>query len=369
MQLTVQLQLQPDAVSATALLATMERFNEAATWIAGRLFERSLSNKVDAQKLLYGEVRAQFALSSQMAILCIHRVCEAYKRDKTVQPVFRPHAAITYDVRTMSFKGLDKVSLLTLSGRVLVYFLVGKYQRDRFCHAKKQADLVLRNDGKWFLLVSVDVPDGTPIPITDFIGVDLGIVRIVTDSDGVSYSGENVEKVRQKHNRQRKNLQKRGTKGARKKLKRVAKKESLFRRHQSHVISKNLVETAKRTERGIALENLTGISGRVTARGGEARNRLSGWGFAQLGAFIGYKSRLAGVNVVHVNPRNTSRTCSRCQHCEKANRRSQAKFSCRSCGHSMNADENAARNIRSLALGTSRLPTELADATHTIASA
>ena len=50
--------------------------------------------------------------------------------------------------------------------------LMGNYQREQFGYAKGQADLVLRKDGKWFLLVSVDVPDGTLIPATDFIGVD-----------------------------------------------------------------------------------------------------------------------------------------------------------------------------------------------------
>ena len=43
---------------------------------------------------------------------------------------------------------------------------------------------MLRKDGKWFLLVTVDVPDDAPIPLTDFIGVDLGIANLATDSDG-----------------------------------------------------------------------------------------------------------------------------------------------------------------------------------------
>ena len=92
-------------------------------------------------------------------------------------------------------------------------------------------------------------------------------------------------------------------------------KEARFRRHQSHVISKRIFESAERTGRGIALEDLEGIRRRVTARGGDARNRLGGWGFAQLGRFIGYKARLAGVPVVQVDPRDTSRTCAECGHC------------------------------------------------------
>lgn len=349
MQLTIQLHLQPDPKTAISLVEMMERFNEAANWIAARLFEEKLANKVDAQKLLYREARSRFDLSAQTAILCIHRVCEAYKRDRTIQPVFRPHSAITYDCRCMSFKGLSLVSLLVLTGRVLVPFIMGKYQEERFCHAKKQADLVLREDGKWFLLVSVVVPDGAPVPVTDFIGIDLGVVNIATDSDGKAYSGKAVDDVRRKHNLQRKRLQHKGTKGARKKLKRIAGKEARFRKHTSHVISKVIVEAAKRTGRGIALENLTHIRDRITARGGEARNRLGGWAFFQVRSFIGYKSILAGIPVVNVDPRNTSRTCSECGHCEKANRKSQDRFSCKACGFSCNADWNAAKNIRFLA--------------------
>lgn len=350
MKLTVQLHLRPDPESIARLKATMERFNVAADWVAGELFARQLTNKVEAQKFLYRDVRERFRLSSQMAILCIHRVCEAYKRDASIRPTFRKFAAITYDIRTMSFKGIDRVSLLALDGRVLVPFVIGKYQAERFRHARKQADLVLRKDGEWFLLVTVEVPEGTPIPATDFAGIDLGLAQIATDSDGNAHSGEAVETVRRKHNLQRKRLQRQGTRGARKKLKRVGGKEARYRRHTNHVISKAIVDSAKRTGRGIALEDLTHIRERITARGGDARNRLGGWSFGQLGGFIGYKARLAGIPVVHVDPRNTSRTCSTCGHCEKRNRKSQSEFSCRSCGHSMNADENAARNIRAQAL-------------------
>jgi len=46
-----------------------------------------------------------------------------------------------------------------------------------------------------------------------------------------------------------------------------------------------------------------------------------------------------------VDPRNTSRTCSACGHCDKANRKSQSKFLCLECGRELNADWNAALNI------------------------
>lgn len=293
-----------------------------------------------------------------MAILCIHRVCESYKGSKDSRPAFRPHAAITYDARTMSFERSGRTSLLTLSGRMSIPYLVGGYYRERMKLAKKQADLVLRKDGKWFLLLSVVVPERPLMAAVDLVGVDMGVVNVATDSDGTQYSGKIVESVRKKHNLQRKRLQKKGTKGAKKKLRRVSGKEANFRRHENHVISKRVVESAKGTSRGIALEELRGIRERLTVWGRETRNRLSGWSFAQLRGFIEYKAKLAGVPVIMVSPRNTSRTCAACGHCDKNNRKTQSDFLCVSCGHTANADVNAARNIR--ALGIRKLPTELA---------
>jgi len=348
MKLTLQLQLLPTPEQKADLLATMARFNEAATFAAKVGFEARIFGQVTLHKLAYYQIREQFGLSSQMAVRAIAKAVECFQRDKKVCPVFKPRSAICYDQRVLSFKGLTEVSLWALSGRLRMPFVCGGYQRERFGRIKGQADLVHR-DGKFFLLCTIDLPEGAPITPTDVLGVDLGIVNIATTSDGETFGGGDVEAIRRKHNLQRKRLQKRGTKGAKKKLRRVAAKESAFRRHQNHCISKSIVQTAQRTSRAIALEELKGIRQRVTARSGEARNRLSGWSFAQLYAFVAYKAELAGVPVVKVDPRNTSRTCRRCGHCEKANRKSRDQFECKACGHVAPADQNAAENISALA--------------------
>jgi putative transposase len=351
MKLVLQTQLLPDGQTAVRLRETVERFNQACNWLAGVAFEAKCSRTFDLHKIAYRDLRDRFGLPADMALRCLAQVCDVYKRDKTIQPRFRNHAAVPYSMgKNVGFKGIDRVSVSTLDGRVVVPFLMGKYQAERFTLKKGQSDLVLRKDGKWFLLVTVDLPDQTPVPVTDFIGVDLGIATIATDSDGHQHSGQPIDDVRRKHNLQRKRLGRRNTKGSKKKAKRVAGKEARFRKHVNHVISKTIVGSAERSGRGIALEDLQGIRDRVKARGGDARNRLSGWSFAELGGFIAYKARLAGVEVFYVDPRNTSRMCSSCGHTEKANRKSQGEFSCRSCGLGMNADENAARNIRAQAV-------------------
>lgn len=356
-KLTLQTHLLPDGAQSASLKATVERFNQAANWLAGEAFERQTANKLLLQKLYYPTLRAQFGLSAQMAVRCIAQVCEAYKRDRSKRPVFRKHAAIPYDQRLMSFKGVDRIYLLTLGGRVIVPVVMGRYQAERYTLAKGQSDLVLRKDGKWFLLVTVDLPEGTPTPSSDFIGVDFGVENLATSSDGEQASGAGVEKTRERYHEQRRELQRAGErrkargrrpKQIRRKLKDISARESRFRRHTNHSISKELVAKAKDTRRGIALEDLSGIRQRTRFRKPQ-RARMSGWSFFQLRVFIEYKARLAGVPVVLVDPRHTSRVCSRCGPCEKANRRSQAEFECRRCGYCAHADYNAAQNIRARA--------------------
>jgi IS605 OrfB family transposase len=353
MDITLQTQLLPDAEQAQRFKATVERFNEAANWLAGEAFTCKISNKFLLQRLFYKELRHRFGLPADMAIRCIAEVANAFKRDKSQRPKFRKHAAVPYSMgKNICFKGTDRVSIGGLQGRIIVPFLMGEYQKEQFARAKGQCDLVLRHDGKWFLLVSVAVPEATQTPITDFLGVDLGVANIAFDSDGQRYTSEPIEAKRRKYAARRRSLGK-ATKGAdrnkrrrcRKALARTKAKEARFRRDINHQISKRLVASAKGTGRGIALEDLEGIRERITVCR-QQRDRFHAWAFDQLGRFIVYKGKLAGVLVAFTDPAYTSQTCSACGHCAKANRKSQAEFVCQACGYTAHADFNAARNHR-----------------------
>jgi predicted transposase len=120
MLVTEMLKLAPSPEQAEALLATMRACNAAASRAAEVAFEHRTANKIRLQPLVYGELRERFGLSSQMAVRAISKACEAYKRDKKIQPEFRAFGAIAYDQRILSWKGRDRASILTLGGRIIV---------------------------------------------------------------------------------------------------------------------------------------------------------------------------------------------------------------------------------------------------------
>src|SRR5260221_4641534 len=122
MKQTMLLKLTPTEEQHHALLDTMHAFNKAADYVASVAFAEKSANKFALQKLVYGELRTTYKLAAQLAIRCISKASEAYKRDKSIHSHFKPEGAIVYDPRVMAFKGLNQVYLLTLAARVLVPF-------------------------------------------------------------------------------------------------------------------------------------------------------------------------------------------------------------------------------------------------------
>jgi len=97
-------------------------------------------------------------------------------------------------------------------------------------------------------------------------------------------------------------------------------------------------------QRALALEDLTGIRQRATVKKSQRYERNS-WAFSQLRSFIAYKAAMAGIPLILVEARNTSRTCPQCGHCAKENRRSQSEFLCVKCGFAAHADFVGATNV------------------------
>ena len=338
--------------NAPALVETARRFNAAATWIARVCWDESITNTNTAHHRVYGQTRADYGLGAQLAVCARAKAMEAIKAARKkggdTCPAWRADAAVRYDARTYRILPLDGVSLNTVEGRVTCRLLPGQRQREMLLDRGwliGGADLVQRK-GVWYMHLTQHKPAPPTDEPTGYIGVDLGVATIATDSDGTSYDGAQVKAVRERRFTHRQRLQAKNTRRSRARLRLLAQKEQRFAKDVNHVISKQLVARAKDSCKALALEDLTGINERTakTVRHEQRRERMS-WAFYQLRTFLTYKALAAGVNVVLVDPRDTSRTCAQCGHCAKANRRDQGHFHCLRCGHAANADVNAAINI------------------------
>lgn len=344
-KLTAKVKLQTTPFQGDALLRTLKQANACCDWISGQVWETKTFQQFTLHNLAYHPARKRFGLSAQVTVRCISKVADAYNLDKSERRRFRSDGAITYDDRILSWNlGECAISIWTTSGRLKIPFLAGPRQATLLRNRQGESDLILHNSA-FYLAATCNAETPDPADVDDFLGCDFGVVNIVTDSDGNVYSGSVLNGVRFRHRRLRTKLQCKGTRAAKRRLKKLAGKESRFARHTNHCISKQIVSLAERTRRGIAVEELTGIRDRIRARRAQ-RAVLHSWAFAQLRAFLEYKSRLAGVLLVAVDPRNTSRECSDCGHAEKGNRPTQSKFHCQQCGHSAHADHNAALNLR-----------------------
>ncbi|MER3402015.1 MAG: transposase, partial [Armatimonadota bacterium] len=150
--------------------------------------------------------------------------------------------------------------------------------------------------------------------------------------------------IERRYFRLRRSLQRKGTRSAKRHLRRLAGKVNRFRRDCDHVLSRRIVDSVQ-PGTVIVVENLVDIRTRTRQRGRESRRRLHSWSFAQLRSFLTYKAEAKGCKVVGIDPRHTLQMCSHCGYVHRSNRRSQSRFLCGACGFELNADINAARNI------------------------
>ena len=185
------------------------------------------------------------------------------------------------------------------------------------------------------------------------LGVDLGVkypayVCLNDDTYKREHIGEALELIKQRkqyQDRRRRTQQQlknvKGGKGRGKKLKNLNKLgecERNFTKTYNHMISKRIVEFAKKYKcQYINMEKLT--------KDGFNDSILRNWSYYELQSMVEYKADRIGIKVRYINPAYTSQTCSKCGYTDKENRQTQEKFKCTKCGFELNADHNASINI------------------------
>ncbi|NCJ07625.1 IS200/IS605 family element transposase accessory protein TnpB, partial [Synechococcales cyanobacterium C] len=221
---------------------------------------------------------------------------------------------------------------------------IAEYYRQYLNWKNTSADLLQDRKGRWWLHIVMEVETPETGATDEVVGVDLGIASPAVDSRGSQYGSDHWKGIEDSTVELRRRLQSKGTKSAKRHLKKVSGRQRRFRKDCDHVLSKRLAQSVK-PGATLVFEDLTNIRGRAKMRKAQ-RRRLHGWSFAQLQAFVAYKAEARGVNVDFVDPRYTSQKCSQCGHIERGNRPSQAEFRCKKCGYECHADYNAAVNIR-----------------------
>ena len=366
--LTIVCKIQPTPEQAKRLDLTLGAFADACNYINSTVNPK-IKNKNRIQAEVYKTVRECFGLSANLAVRACARVASNRKTaalKKRPVKTFKATSA-DYDARIFSYREKDQtVSLSTVEGRERVHLILGSYQTGKLKgKTPRSATLSKHRDGK--LYIHIQIKDQTPSPknTDNVIGVDLGRRDIAVTSEGFNWSGENITKVRDRFSRVRASVQKKGTKGAKRLLRRLSGREKRYQTWVNHNISKQIISRAIETEASVAVEDLTGIRDRANTqpRNKTERRRSNSWAFYQLRQFLEYKGVQVGVEVVAVSPRYTSQTCHKCLHIhpkQGKSYRSNKTFKCGHCGWKGDADLNGAKMIsivgQSVSLPVTRNP-------------
>jgi IS605 OrfB family transposase len=341
-KLTLKIKLLPTDEQAKGLLQTIKEANTVCNSISETAWQLKIFNQFKLHKEVYHKFKTSSNLSAQVLIRCISKVADAYKLDKKTKRTFKPLGGITYDSRILTYRPNDTVSIWSVIGRLKIPFVC--HNRNYLPYIKGEADLVFKK-GKYYLFQTVDVPDEAIKDIESFIGVDFGLVSIATLSNGKEFCSKKLTTYREKRQKVRSSVQSKRTRGSKKLLKRLSGRERTTTSIINHTIAKQIVAIAVAERKGISLEDLKGVRFSSLKKGKKFRSRVGKWSFNQLRNYIQYKANLAGIPVVLIDPRYTSKTCHVCHHV--GNRKGKV-FECTNCVAVFDADINAAKNIATL---------------------
>ena len=351
-----KIKLLPTQEQSDTLLKTMRAYADACNYVSEYIFNSHVLSKDKLNKALYRSVRDKFGFGAQMAQSVLRTVVAKYKSIRInekiwLKPDFRhPQCDLVWN-RDYSLKK-DAFSINTLYGRLKIpYVLQGMEQYfDKSLWRFGTAKVIFKR-GKWHLYVSVtnfrvDVDEEA---LTNVVGIDLGINFLATayGSNGktVFYSGKKVKHKRGLFAKTRKDLQKRQTPSARRRLKRIGDREHRWMQDVNHCVSKALVANYPNNTLFV-LEDLGGIRNATEKVLLKNRYVAVSWSFYDLRKKIEYKATLQESKAIAVDPAYTSQKCPVCGHTEKRNRdKKNHIFGCKECGYKSNDDRIGAINL------------------------
>lgn len=360
-----------------------EQYRKACNYVSEYIFDNDFElNSFKLSKLLYHEIRKEFHLKSQLAQSVFRTVTARYKTIQTqlqqkpfkyqeesgkwcriykdlnwlTKPVYfkRPQADLIRNRDYSFIEGGSVLSINTLDSRVrtsfntkgFAHYLDGSWN---FGTAKL---IQLKNN--WFLHISVSktVPDFNKENLNHVVGIDRGLnfLTVSYDEKGKTYftDGRKIIKKRESYNKVRAELQSKGTKSAKRRLKKLAERENRWMTDVNHRLSKTLVnQYGEGTV--FVLEDLADVTFSVEHLSKKQRNRHRSWSFYQFEQFLDYKSRNNQSETVKVSAAYTSQRCPKCGTIDKSSRNNKThEYYCKNCKYRSNDDRIAAMNIQIL---------------------
>ncbi|MDJ0615673.1 MAG: transposase [Calothrix sp. MO_192.B10] len=343
--------------------------------------DNKLSQAAKLQKLVYRDIRSAFKLPAQMACNVPRQVAATYKTQwtkfkqnqqarkqgrtkKRYKGLDKPQKFVSRTCtlnyqRDYSFKTEQRVSFVTLSGRIVVgYSGYNRHLQLINNGAKIGAAKISynRSNKTYYLLVSLEIelPQIAPETVTKVYGVDVGqrylAVNAGIDSSSQFFSGKEIRHKANRYYKARKSLQRKGTRSAKRRLVALSGRERRFIADINHQISKKITQPNSL----IGLENLTHIRERTKSKSGnkaskkqkKANRNKAKWSFAELHSLIDYKAVINSSLAVKVPAHYTSQCCPKCGYVSKENRPNKGlTFHCKCCGYKLHADLVGARNI------------------------
>ena len=383
-QVTIKAKLKIlNSETALSFSKTMEQYRQACNYVSEYIFNHDFDMKQSRlNRELYTELRNLFSLKSQMAQSVIRTVIARYRTVKT-QMARKPYKyqdqntgewyrevrdltwlrkPISFNrpqvdlqrTRDWSYLSTGQLSINTLDGRVKV---------DPVCHGFDQyfdgtwkfgLAKLLKIGGKWYLYISAtkEVADFDNQTVKHVVGIDRGLRFLATayDEQGQTdfFDGKAVMRKRAKYQKLRAELQAKGTKSAKRRLKKLSGRENRWMSDVNHCVSKTLVQKYGDNTLFV-LEDLTGVSFERTDLPKALRNQNKSWAFYQLEQFLTYKAHLNKSEVVEVSAKYTSQRCPKCGIIKKDNRdHGKHEYHCSNCGYRSNDDRIGAMNIQLL---------------------
>lgn len=358
-----------------------DRFMQVCNYVSNWIFNRDfVLNQIKINHEIYYQIREKFQIKAQLtqsAIRCVvgkyktvlkqlqarpfryydHSTKKAYviKRDLTwlQKPIcFRQPAADLQRTRDWSFVN-GKLSINTLGDRIKTDFICkgfDQYQDWKFGMAK-----LIKQSKHWYFYVSASkkLPDYQLDQTQHVVGIDRGLRFLAAcyDEHGKTlfFSGKQVLNRRRHFKKLRQQLQAKGTKSAKRRLKKIGHRENRWMSDVNHCLSKTLVNHYGENTLFV-LEDLKNVTFNTTKhRKKENRYEHNSWAFYQLEQDLIYKAELNKSSVIKVSANYTSQRCIKCGRINKDNRDHKLHlYVCDRCGYRSNDDRIAAMNIQLL---------------------